>query len=70
MDTITILRCSVRAVRALAPWYHTETQPSLEDMLAKLRRVLISTQFRPEHPRAATPAEINTLRLAWSNTAA
>ncbi len=60
----------VTEARALAPWYASKTQPSVADMLAKLRRVLIATQFRPEHPRPATPAEINTLRLAWADTAA
>ncbi len=60
----------VAQARARAPWYASKTQPSVEDMLAKLRRVLIATQFRPGHPQPATPAEINTLRLAWADTAA
>jgi hypothetical protein len=60
----------VAEARARAPWYASKTQPSVEDMLVKLRRVLIASQFRPEQPRPATPVEINTLRLAWANTAA
>ncbi len=42
--------------RAQAPWYRTKAQPSVADMLTKLRRVI--------------PAEINILRLAWTDTAA
>ena len=60
----------VPAARELAPWYHTKTQPSVLDMLAKLRRVIIAAQFRREHPPPTTPAEINLLRLAWEDTAA
>jgi len=32
--------------RARAPWYRTKTQPSIADMLGKLRRVLIAARFR------------------------
>jgi hypothetical protein len=41
-----------------APWYTTKTQPSVADMLAKLRRVLIAIRFRLPHPTQPTPAEI------------
>jgi hypothetical protein len=60
----------VANARTLAPWYQSKVSPSVEDMFVKLRRVLIAAQFRPAHPRPATPAEINTLRLAWTDTAA
>jgi hypothetical protein len=60
----------VAEIRTLAQCYQNKATPSVADMFAKLRRVLIATQFRPEHPRPATPAEINILRLAWANTAA
>ena len=60
----------VEQVRALAPWYRQKAQPSVTDMVAKLRRVLIATQFRRTEPQPATPAEIHTLRLAWANAAA
>lgn len=60
----------VTAARARAPWYRSKTQPSVADMLAKLRRVIIAAQFRLEDPARATPLEINTLRLAWADTAA
>jgi hypothetical protein len=51
--------------RARAPWYTTKTQPSVPDMLAKLRRMLIATRFQLPHPDQPTPAEIHTIRLAW-----
>lgn len=60
----------VTAARELAPWYRDKAQPSVADMLAKLRRVIIAAQFRRTGPQPATPTEINTLRLAWENAAA
>jgi hypothetical protein len=39
-------------------------------MHAKLRRVLIATRFRLARPDQPTPAEIQTIRLAWEDTAA
>lgn len=56
--------------RARRPWYTTKTNPSTADMLTKLRRVLIATRFRPARPDQPTPAEIQTIRLAWEDTAA
>jgi len=60
----------VAAARDLAPWYRDKAQPSVADMLAKLRRVIIAAQFRRTDPQPATPHEINILRLAWANAAA
>ena len=60
----------VAAARELAPWYRDKAQPSILDMLAKLRRVIIAAQFRRTEPAPATPAEINVLRLAWADAAA
>ncbi len=60
----------VEHARAQAPWYRTKAQPSVADMLTKLRRVIITTQFRRTDPQPATPAEINILRLAWTDIAA
>lgn len=60
----------VESARELAPWYRNKTQPSVLDMLTKLRRVIIATQFRRTHPEPPTPAEINLLRLAWEDNAA
>ncbi|MCA1671439.1 MAG: transposase [Actinobacteria bacterium] len=60
----------VNTARQAAPWYRTKTQPSVLDMLVKLRRVIIAAQFRPTHPQPPTPDEINLLRLAWADAAA
>ena len=43
--------------RQRSPWYLTKTTPSFGDMLAKLRRVIIATQFHPGRGRAPKPAE-------------
>jgi hypothetical protein len=56
--------------RELAPWYREKTQPSVLDMLAKLRRVVIAAQYRQEDPQPPTPEEITILRLAWEDVAA
>jgi hypothetical protein len=60
----------VKQARAIAPWYRQKAQPSVLDMLAKLRRVIIAAQFRAQGPAPVTPTEINLLRLAWENVAA
>ena len=57
----------VEAVRALAPWYRQKAQPSVLDMLAKLRRVIIAAQFRRPDPAPVTPQEICVIRLAWED---
>lgn len=56
--------------RARAPWYRTKCHPSTADMIAKLRRVLIATRFRPIQPEQPTPMELHTIRLAWEDPAA
>jgi hypothetical protein len=60
----------VNGARERAPWYRTKTQPSTQDMLAKLRRVIIAAQFHSTPPQPATPEEINILRLAWADAVA
>ncbi|WP_249021611.1 transposase [Conexibacter sp. S30A1] len=52
--------------RARAPWYVSKTTPSFQDMLAKLRRVIIATQFQPEQARTPTTQEINQVQQAWA----
>jgi hypothetical protein len=56
--------------RARRPWYRTKTNPSTSDMLAKLRRVLIAARFPLGRPERPSPAEIQTIRLAWEEPAA
>jgi hypothetical protein len=60
----------VEAARALAPWYRQKAQPSVLDMFAKLRHVIITAQFRREDPAPITSQEISILRLAWEGVAA
>ena len=60
----------VQDARTQAPWYRDKAQPSVADMLAKLRRVIITAQFQRTDPQPATPEEINILRLAWADIAA
>jgi hypothetical protein len=52
--------------RARAPWYLTKTAPSFADMLAKLRRVIIASQFQPGQGRTPTTPEITQVQHAWA----
>jgi hypothetical protein len=54
------------ARRALAPWYQSKAAPSVADMLAKLRRVLIVAQYRPSQLSVPTIAEILEVQAAWA----
>jgi hypothetical protein len=56
--------------RRRQPWYTTKTEPSFEDMIAKLRRVLIAARFMPEQPHQATPEQIHAVHQAWAAAAA
>jgi hypothetical protein len=56
--------------RAHSPWYTTKTEPSFEDILAKLRRTIIAACFLPDNPAQATPQQIQAVRLAWEAAAA
>jgi hypothetical protein len=52
--------------RTRAPWYQTKHAPSVADMLAKLRRVLIAAQYRPGQPTTLTVPEILEVQAAWA----
>ena len=52
--------------REQAPWYTTKTDPSLSDMIAKLRRTIIAARFMPIHPGQPTAQEIRTVQQAWA----
>lgn len=56
--------------RTAAPWYTSKTEPSFEDMLAKLRRTIIAARFLPQRPAQPTCDEINTVHRAWASAAA
>jgi DDE superfamily endonuclease len=55
--------------RARQPWYTTKTEPSFEDMLAKLRRTIIAARFLPEHTGQPTAQQINAVHRAWASAA-
>ena len=52
--------------RTLRPWYLTKIAPSFADMLAKLRRVIIASQFHPGQGRTPKPGEIAEVQQAWA----
>lgn len=52
--------------RRRAPWYLTKTAPSFADMLAKLRRVIIASQFHPGQGQTPTTREITEVQQAWA----
>jgi hypothetical protein len=60
----------VRDRRDRAPWYTTKKCPSYQDMIVKLRRVLIAAQYRPEVAQQPIPDEIRAVQLAWAQAAA
>jgi SRSO17 transposase len=56
----------VQEHRARSPWYLTKSTPSFADMLAKLRRVIIATQFHPGRGCKPKPTEIAQVQQAWA----
>ncbi|MGI5143747.1 IS701 family transposase [Streptomyces sp. CA-106110] len=56
--------------RRAAPWYTTKKDPSFEDMLAALRRVVIAARFNPLRAEAPTATEILQVQHAWASAAA
>jgi hypothetical protein len=56
--------------RRHSPWYTTKLDPSFEDMITKLRRVLIYAQLTSIAPGQHSPAENHTYQLASELTAA
>jgi SRSO17 transposase len=52
--------------RARAPWYLTKTSPSFADMLAKLRRVIIASEFQEQHHHHPTNQQIIQVHQAWA----
>jgi hypothetical protein len=55
-----------RRGRPPAPWHQTKATPSLQDMLVKLRRVLLAAQYRAGQPAAPTLAETPGVQAAWA----
>ncbi|MFJ3310526.1 hypothetical protein ACIPSA_47700 [Streptomyces sp. NPDC086549] len=76
--TITVVWCTLHghhpadgaARREKAPWYTTKAEPSLFDMVAKLRRVIIAVRFTPISPGRPTDEEIRAVQQAWAAASA
>jgi hypothetical protein len=56
--------------RALQPWYTAKTEPAFEDMLAKLRRVMITAGISRTRSTPPTPQETQAVLAAWTAAAA
>ena len=52
--------------RTRSRWYTTKTEPSFEDMVIKLRRVIIATRFQHPGPYQPQPEETRAVLLAWA----
>jgi hypothetical protein len=56
--------------RQVQPWYRTKTEPAFEDMLTKLRRVMITARISGGSPAQPTPAQTAAVLAAWHAAAA
>ncbi|MFJ4565241.1 hypothetical protein ACIP4U_16280 [Streptomyces caelestis] len=52
--------------RERARWYTAKTYPSVSDMVAKLRRVIIAARFLPTSPGRPTNQEIRAVQQEWA----
>jgi hypothetical protein len=59
----------VTAHRTLAPWYTRKSEPSLQDMINTLGRVVIAARFTPTTPARPTNEEILAVTTAWAQAA-
>ena len=59
-----------QARRLRSPWYTTKQDPSFEDMIAKLRRVLIHARISEVAAGHDSPSETLVYQLASQLTAA
>jgi hypothetical protein len=60
----------ITARRQVQPWYRTKTEPAFEDMLAKLRRVMICARISGGSPAHPEPEQITAVLAAWHAAAA
>ena len=60
----------ITARRHDQPWYPAKTEPAFEDMLTKLRRVLITARISGGHPAPPTTSQIQAVHAAWNAAAA
>jgi hypothetical protein len=59
----------VTAHRIHSPWYTTKTEPSFQDMITTLRRVITAARLMPTTPGQATTEEILAVTTAWAQAA-
>lgn len=52
------------------PWYTAKTEPAFEDMLTRLRRVLITARISAGAPAHPAPRQIRAVLSAWAAAAA
>jgi len=52
--------------RDTAPWYLSKANPSFADMLAKLRRSIIASQYSPGRLRAPYQQKIAHIQQTWA----
>jgi hypothetical protein len=52
--------------KARARWCTTKTEPSYDDMVIKLRRVIIAARFSHPGPHRPQPEETRAVLLAWA----
>ncbi len=60
----------VAARRRAQPWYESKTEPSFEDMIAKLRKTLITARFTAVRPGHVDPDLLRDYTLACAAAAA
>jgi hypothetical protein len=60
----------IAARRAAEPWYTSKTEPAFEDMLIKLRRVMICARISGGSAAHPEPGQITAVLAAWHAAAA
>ena len=60
----------IAARRAAEPWYTSKTEPAFEDMLIKLRRVMICARISGGSAAHPEPEQITAVLAAWHAAAA
>lgn len=60
----------IDARRQAEPWYPGKAEPAFEDMLTKLRRVLICARISGGSPAQPTPEQTIAVHAAWAAAAA
>jgi hypothetical protein len=63
-------RCDITERRAGQPWYTSKTEPAFEDMLTKLRRVMICARISGGSAAHPEPGQITAVLAAWHAAAA